>query len=489
MMKKWLRNTLVLILALLLLAAGAVVWVDPFFHYHAPIGGLAYTIDNAAYQTPGIAKNYTYDSAILGSSVTFDFAPSQFKDALGMNTVKLSMGDANMKMLAKTAGRVFAGKNQVQTIFYGLDHWSLARNPDILSTALPEYLWDDDPVNDVEYLFNKSVLANSVGDVLKNTLNGGHTTTQDEAYAEAASLYCGESVAMARFGEEKLQNMADPATFDASIALDNTRRNLEENLLPIIDAHPNTTFVVFLPPLSILYWYDWMLSKDFATALDMLDMAAEALLARPNVQLYSFLAEADIACNLYYYYDDIHAAPAVHTYMTDCFANGENRQTAGTWPAHRAALAEMVEGFDFGTLYGTAYPFKQEETADDWFACLKATGGLASGRYTLLMAIQPDESWPGPGTNANAAHADLPLETLPHGVLGDGTLTSNIENLPYTLQSGAGGASININGVEYAQRLPGYNLVVWDNETQKAADSIAFQPGEGATVQRRTTPR
>ena len=42
---------------LLLLAAfaGYIITVDPFFHYHGPLEGVAYTLDNSRFQNEGLA--------------------------------------------------------------------------------------------------------------------------------------------------------------------------------------------------------------------------------------------------------------------------------------------------------------------------------------------------------------------------------------------------------------------------------------------------
>lgn len=56
-----------LALFLLLAAAALVIYVDPFFHYHRPLKGFPYLIDNQLSQNPGMAQNMEYDSVILGS--------------------------------------------------------------------------------------------------------------------------------------------------------------------------------------------------------------------------------------------------------------------------------------------------------------------------------------------------------------------------------------------------------------------------------------
>ena len=40
--------------------------VDPFYHYHDAWFGLPVVLENAVYQTCGAARNFSYDSVIVG---------------------------------------------------------------------------------------------------------------------------------------------------------------------------------------------------------------------------------------------------------------------------------------------------------------------------------------------------------------------------------------------------------------------------------------
>ena len=80
------------------IACGAlVVYVDPFFHYHAPVAGFPYIVDNQLSQNPGMAKNMIYDGCIIGSSMTVNFDTDDFKEIMGTDTVKLSYSGAYPK--------------------------------------------------------------------------------------------------------------------------------------------------------------------------------------------------------------------------------------------------------------------------------------------------------------------------------------------------------------------------------------------------------
>ena len=83
-----------MMMAALLLCASLVAYVDPFFHYHTPVGGFPYVVDNQLSQNPGMARNMDYNGCIIGSSMTVNFDTDDFKELLGYDTVKLSYSGA-----------------------------------------------------------------------------------------------------------------------------------------------------------------------------------------------------------------------------------------------------------------------------------------------------------------------------------------------------------------------------------------------------------
>ena len=99
--KKRIGNHLIVmtvVSVLVLTFCGTLVYVvDPFFHYHAPLEGFPYVIDNQLTQNPGMARHMDYDSAILGSSMTVNFETDWFKEIFDLNTLKLSYSSAYPK--------------------------------------------------------------------------------------------------------------------------------------------------------------------------------------------------------------------------------------------------------------------------------------------------------------------------------------------------------------------------------------------------------
>ena len=48
---------------------------------------------------------------------------------------------------------------------------------------------------------------------------------------------------------------------------DAVEENLQKNILPYIEAHPETEFYIFYPPYSILFWNDVTREKELETVI------------------------------------------------------------------------------------------------------------------------------------------------------------------------------------------------------------------------------
>ena len=157
--KHWALLCLGGLAAAFLFLAALIIYVDPFQIYHLATRCIP-PIDNTTqvYANAGIVRHYDYDSAVVGTSVTENFRPSLMDEHLGGRFIKLcsSAGTAyNHALLMDLAFRT----HDMKRIVYGLDVYSFIAELDETGTEMPMYLYDDNPFNDAEYWFNRSVLG------------------------------------------------------------------------------------------------------------------------------------------------------------------------------------------------------------------------------------------------------------------------------------------------------------------------------------------
>lgn len=342
----------VVTLVILFVAGTMVYYVDPFFHYHEPIEGFNYVIDNQLTQNPGMAEHMKYDSAILGSSMTVNFETDWFRELMDLNTLKLSYSSAYPKDIANILGKIYDGKGtdrHIKKIFLGLDIITYSGAVDETKYPLPEYLYDDNPVNDINYLLNKDVLLNYVLRPIADPepMNLSHIYASwwtDDYYNEDWVLLNHDAVLTKK--EDKLPEHA----FDDPI-----KQNLEVNIIPFIESNPETEFVIFFPPYSILFFNDAMMNNHLEASLNAYRCVVNELGAYENVTMYFFPVMDHVIDDLNNYADYTHYHPSINRRMTECFVNGDcriakDKEMGKDIDEYISELEDIFENYDFDRL-------------------------------------------------------------------------------------------------------------------------------------------
>lgn len=337
--------------AAFLAAAALVVYVDPFFHYHKPLEGFPYLVDNQLSQNPGMAKNMDYDSVILGSSMTVNFQTTWFKELMGLNTIKLSYSGAFPKDQSNIMNIIFDQTNEdkaVKKVFLGVDVITYTGGVDEVKYPIPEYLYDKKLLNDVQYVLNKDVLLNYIlrpmADPEPTDLSNAYASWwTEEYYSEEWVLHNYESPQQAK---EEL----DPRDFVQA-----AEKNLTINICPYIESNPETEFVVFFPPYSILFWNDVQKENHLAATLETYRYISNRLNEYENVTVYFFPDQEEIICDLNNYADYSHYHPRYNRFMTECFADGtcqvaKEGQDGETIDQYLDHMREIATEFDYEEL-------------------------------------------------------------------------------------------------------------------------------------------
>lgn len=348
--KKWLATFGIAILLGLAAVAGLTIYVDPFFQYHKPLAWFPYLVDHQVNMNPGLAKNMDYDSILLGSSMTVSFNTDWFEEEMGLTTQKLSYNGAYPKDQANIMDIVFEEKgNTVTDVFLGIDELNYSADTEQTKFPVPEYLYDDNLLNDVQYIWNKDVLLNYILRPMVDTKDKSDWNMiykpwwQDEHYQKAIVLMYYEPA-------EESDTYVEPDTYIKGV-----EANLAQNIIPYIEANPETTFHIFYPPYSILYWYDVTRQQELDAVIEKYRYMTKRLLDYENVEVYFFQNQEEIICNLNNYADYTHYHGRICNYMVECFANGERRVTKETLEDELNVLRELTENYDYEAIW------------DDWY--------------------------------------------------------------------------------------------------------------------------
>ena len=248
MIQKFLRNFFIGSALLLLLCMATVVLFDPFFQYHKPLPGLKAVLTDKEYQCVGSLKNFDYDSVIAGSSVSENYNNRWFDELFGCTSIKAirSYGaTADLCYLLDVAFR----EHELKYVFYNLDPSALSAEPvtTFESTGCPMYLYDDNYLNDVEYLLNKDVLFEKIPYLIAQSLTGDYDEGNSYNWAQWKSF--NSDMILGLYIRKKTINEMKSADF--------YRVQLEGNLALLekeIASHPETVFKISIPPYSMLWW-------------------------------------------------------------------------------------------------------------------------------------------------------------------------------------------------------------------------------------------
>ena len=347
----------------MLLAVGAlVVFVDPFFHYHKPLAGFPYQVDNQLSQNPGMAKHMEYDSVLLGSSMTVNFNTNWFAELMGLKTLKLSYSAAYPKDQANIMEIVFDSDHEVKRVFLGIDVITYTGGVEETKYPIPEYLYDDKLLNDISYVFNKDVLLNyilrPIADPEPTDLATMYASWWTEEY------YSTDWVLLNYYEPEQVAEETPADDYIPRTAL-----NLDKNICPFIEANPETEFVIFFPPYSILFWNNVLRENHLEATIEEYRYIAERLNAYDNVEMYFFPDREDIVLDLNNYADYSHYHPDFNRFMAECFVDGtglvskenglpeyatldqkkryENAKTIDSYLTH---MRKIVAAYDFDKL-------------------------------------------------------------------------------------------------------------------------------------------
>lgn len=347
MAKKFRRFTLTLLCGLLVVGLLCFM-ADPFYQYHKPWFGMPVILDNAVYQTPGAARNLEYSDAIIGTSMTENFHTKWFDDELGWDTIKLSYSGARSDDLKAIFSIIFSRRGPVRHVFMDINDYQLTSPSWTAYVERPEYLYDDNLFNDYQYIFNRDVVIRSWERILdalqgiEDNIDTAYTWEDEALFGREITLNVARGVREALIQGSGDSQEAEP--LEQKLAL--CQENLD-NILPFIEQNPDTEFIIFFPPYSMLYWEQMVLRGSLEDMLEIYRYAIQHFLEYENVSLYYFQTEEEIIIDLECYRDVCHHRPEYNRYIFDCIRQGENRITRENLDETLLEMYEFAKDYDY----------------------------------------------------------------------------------------------------------------------------------------------
>lgn len=344
----WIISTLLLMLLFFSAVTSITIYIDPLFHYHAPLEKYEYPIDNERYQNDGIIRHFEYDSIITGTSMTENFMKSEADTLFNANFIKIPYNAGRYKEINDNLKKAYTIRPNIKYIIRCLDYSYLIQEKNAYreDISYPTYLYNNYLFDDLNYVLNKSILFDRTLAVIQYTKEGNETTTFDEYTNWNADYTFGAESVLSTYtlGEPKPSRRLTEA--ERIMILDNVRQNVTD----LADEHPETTFYLFFPPHSICYWdvlkndgqVDWQIDAEQA--------AIEEIIKHSNIRLYSFCNNFELICNLENYKDRGHYGEWVNSWILESMQNDKFLLTADNYQEYINTIRNFYNTFDYSSL-------------------------------------------------------------------------------------------------------------------------------------------
>lgn len=163
------KRTVLLFILLSALGIGglfaSVAVIDPFDHLAlSPDVPRARVSSNERWTFPGMIRSESYEGALFGTSTSMLLHPDDLSEAFGGRVANLSMADSTAWEQRRMIEFFLSHQSDPDVVLVGIDIvWC---DPTALSNqatfrGFPEWMYDDNPVNDYAQLLNARMLVNS----------------------------------------------------------------------------------------------------------------------------------------------------------------------------------------------------------------------------------------------------------------------------------------------------------------------------------------
>ena len=349
--------TLIFVCIGLFVVAIPIVIIDPYFHYHAPLDDFSYKLSNERYQNNGIVRNFDYDAIITGTSMTENFKTSEMNQLYDVQTIKVPYSGGGYKEVSDNIQVALRNNSKIKIIVWGLDAHYLIVDKDApfrgmaeQGYAYPYYLINENPFDDVAYLWNKDIFFEAI-DTVEYTKQGKETTSFDKYgyWYDACIDEFGKEGVLSVYNrkENKTESIGRLPEDKRQIV----KENVEQNLGDVVKTHPNVKFIFFIPPYSICWWDARDRDGNITYYIDAMVILAEELLPYSNVELYCFNNNYEMICNLNNYKDEAHYSAEINSKMLNWMRNKEYLLTEQNYQEYFSEIQEFYLNYDYDSIF------------------------------------------------------------------------------------------------------------------------------------------
>ena len=178
------------------------------------------------------------------------------------------------------------------------------------------YLYDNNYINDIQYVLNKGVLFEKIPYMIAKSVTGDYN--EDESYNWAQWKEFNSDMALGLYIRKPSVAEEKPEKYYEDLLSQNL-----ELLTSRIEAHPETQFYIFMPPYSMLWWDSTYRDGDLNAYLYNMETAMNTLLEYDNVRCFYFMNDRETILNLENYMDILHFSDEINHQICNDLIDGK----------------------------------------------------------------------------------------------------------------------------------------------------------------------
>lgn len=344
--KKWIISLLCCTLAVIIAFGSLMFWLDPLVQFGAESVPLTSYEYSEMYSNPGIAKNYSYDSVMVGTSMIENTDADLCNKLFNCNMVRLPYSGGTTYNMKTILDVCFKSESQIKTIYWELDEFQLTGSSTEPRYPLPEYLYTDKKTDKLSYLLNLDIFYHyAIKDII-GTIKG-ETQKAERRDSQLLGNFSKENM-LSNYSRPDISN--DHVDFEKSNMLNKVKGNLD-NITTLVEEHKDTNFVFFFVPFSVLYWDNSLRTGQFDAEMDAVVYSMKTLLQYDNVEIYFYHNEKDIITNLDNYKDYSHYCSTINNQITEYIYEKRNHITKDNYELYVNDFRNFIKSYDFETIF------------------------------------------------------------------------------------------------------------------------------------------
>ncbi|MBO4784465.1 MAG: hypothetical protein J5521_06960 [Lachnospiraceae bacterium] len=339
-------------LVTVLLLGALVVYVDPYFHYHAPIAGKNYILKEQRYLNDGIVKNFDYNAMIVGSSMTETMRPSVMDSLFGTKGIKVPFSGGSFREVGDLERVALSHNSDIKMVVRGLDcirFFDEKDARDYEEDSYPTYLYDNNYLNDVKYVFSKNAIIDS-GLILIQR-GAAATPSSFDTYSNWSNDFTyGKEAVLNHYNRDEVE-VAEVQKDLTEAEKKTIYENITQNVTSIADDYPDTEFYIYYTPYNIYYLDYFKQSGELNKQIEAEKYITSLLLEHKNIHVFSFYMKHELIENPDYYKDLAHHSEDASDMILNWLCEGEGELTKDNYEEYYEELSDYYFSFDFDSIF------------------------------------------------------------------------------------------------------------------------------------------